>query len=139
MIYRWVQKFTAIGIVLFIELIRDPSRMPIRQPTQSNAEWVATVINASVYWLLVDVYYGFIKLFDLWNDISNPIIKLGVLFVGAMMLINLGWAIKQEQQIRRLTVYCERDGLPSAPIRGTKNRYRCKKGHQFYSDYHGIE
>jgi hypothetical protein len=74
--------------------------MPVRQPTQSNAEWLAAVINASVYWLLVDVYYGFIKLFDLWNRISNPIIKLGVLFVGVMVFVNLAWALKQRQQTR---------------------------------------
>ncbi len=128
-----------IGVVLFIELIRDSSRMPDRQPTQSDAEWIATVINASVYWLLVDLYYGFIKLFDWWNGIINPIIKLGVLFVGVMILVNLAWAAKYQMQISKLTVYCERDGLPSAPISGTKNRYRCTKGHQFYSDYHGIE
>lgn len=139
MIYTWFRKFILIGVVLFIELVRDPSRMPIRQPTQSDAEWAATVINASIYWVLVDIYSVLLELFARWNEIDNPIIKLGVLFVGVMVLVNVGWAVKQHQLISKMTVYCELDGLPSIPIPRTKNRYRCRQGHQFYSDHHGIE
>lgn len=127
-----------LGIILgFMESISAYSRTP---PTANTAfwEWVAHVLRYQFYWFMKDALTFAGEVLDWWVSIKNPVIGLGGLFFCLLLALNLFWFWKQRRLRGRLTVYCKYDGLPAAPMRGTKNRYYCPRGHQFADDPHGF-
>ncbi|MEP7339956.1 MAG: caspase family protein [Acidobacteriota bacterium] len=44
--------------------------------------------------------------------------------------------VQMKESVERLSLHCPIDGLPSTPLMGTRNRYRCPRGHQFAADPH---
>ncbi len=132
-------KCVAIGFVLFLELLFHGFQIPtswlaIPLQNQSYANLAVIYINASIYWSWNDALELLRWIFDRWNDIKDPIKKLGVLFVSVLLTMNLLSFLKQRALENRHSVYCPIDNLPARPIRGTINRYKCRKGHQFTDD-----
>lgn len=132
-------KFVLIVIILFFELFINgfqmpPSKTPILLQNQSFTNLALMYINASIYWAWNDSLSLLRMVLDRWNNIEDPIKRLGILFVSILLALNLRSLIKQRAFESKHAVYCPVDELPSRPIHGTVNRYRCPRGHQFAGD-----
>jgi hypothetical protein len=125
--------------MLFVNLvIRHPAEMPPLLEGQTATEWRITVINAAIYWALQDsLEFSWLTL-QWWLNIKNPFLRLGVLFGAVMGVLNVLLTLRREARVRRLAIFCTECQTHGRPIAGTWNRYRCRTGHQFNGDPHGV-
>ncbi|MFN0111038.1 MAG: ATP-binding protein [Blastocatellia bacterium] len=124
-------------LVFFLHSFEPPPGWPPSSlQNQSFIEWAVTQVNATIYWASYDAMMFGSWIFDWWQSIKNPIIKLGTLFVSMLLAMNFLWLLKQKILRNKLTVNCPTDNLPARPIGGTVNRYLCRQGHQFKGKRH---
>lgn len=147
-LFELIKKFAVWGFVLFLIFLSHGLRMPpgwlpASQQNQSFTEWASTLVNASIYWAWDDGLKIGREIFDRWNGMKNPIIKLGVLFMSVLLTHGFRHLLKDKLLQKKLAVYCPVSSChkSSSPIPGSVNRYRCPDGHQFSGvvhDFHHI-
>ena len=146
-----------IVLVLFIELQRHPGPEPVgkavtstailnEQPSDQTsddrygqfAQWATTTMNTAVYWTLSDLLFLSVKALDRWKNINNPILRFLIFFgvvMGSLSVVRWG---NGYLKFRKMALYCPECQELGLPIRGTQNRYVCKRSHRFNGDPHGF-
>lgn len=98
--------------------------------------YAAEIFNHKLQWDFAVISQVSQRLVALWDGIDNPVIKCLVFWGGLLILLNLYWAWRDWVLLNKLSLKCTACNLLAAPIAGTKNRYRCLNGHQFFGDPH---
>jgi hypothetical protein len=148
-----------ISLVLFIESQRHPGPEPVEiaptstgiqneQPAdkQQNDKYVesakeaAKVVNAAIYWTLHDLLLLSRNILEGWKNIQNPLFRFLIFFGAVMGMLNVALALKRSLQAKKMAIFCPYPECRASgePIAGSWNRYRCKRGHQFNGEAHGI-
>lgn len=98
--------------------------------------WAANILRYQIYWIIRELLVLALGLLERWIQINSPLMGLGGFLFMLLLLLNLLWILKGVNYRRKQSVYCQLDELPAKPIRGTIDRYRCPRGHQFTDEPH---
>jgi hypothetical protein len=105
-----------------------------------TAKEATKVLNRVIYWTLHDILTFTIKALEAWKNIQNPFFRFLIFFGAVMGLFNVALALKRSLQARKMEIFCPYPECRASgkPVAGSWNRYRCKRGHQFNGESHGI-
>jgi hypothetical protein len=148
-----------ILLVLIIEVWLHPGPEPVEtasvstaiqgeQPADNQqydkyveaAKEAAKTVNTAIYWALHDLLLLSDKTLEGWKNIQNPFFRFLIFFGAVMGLLNVALALKRSLQAKKMAIFCPYPECRGSgkPIAGSWNRYRCKRGHQFNGEAHGI-
>lgn len=102
-------------------------------------KWAVDLLADLIYGSFTLIFQGLDYVLLNWKQIDSPVVKLGSLMFVIMLLIILyqQYLLKLcRRNIRVLDLVCPTCQSNAHPLRGTVNRYRCVRGHQFNGDYH---
>ncbi len=124
-----------VSILLLIWVVYVYMQTPV-WPGEAMLPWAANIIRYQIYWVLRGFLTVALTLLERWIQIESPVIGLGGFMFLLLLALNLRSFLKDRRHQVLHTVYCPLDELPARPIRGTINRYRCRRGHQFSGEPH---
>ncbi|MGH9799195.1 MAG: hypothetical protein ACRD82_02435 [Blastocatellia bacterium] len=105
---------------------------------ETQLQWGMRVSTSMIYFMLMDAVNSVGIVVNKWHDKLSPPYRLGSLVILALLALNLRYFLIGWKHRSMASVYCEVDNTRAKPIRGSYNRYRCGRGHQFADEPHGL-